>query len=410
MFRLALSAALTLGVTSAALAQEDTRQITGQLIYLQKIALPPGAKVTVSAQGAFGTELDLARFETTGQQVPLPFELTVPKGLSGEVSAVIRMKDQPWWIVQDIPFGAGNTPVDLGDLRLERFTPLAFATRFDCDGTEVQFGVADDRAILRVSGQDFEMVPAISASGARYVSKGDESTEFWSKGDMAMLTVAGEEMPECTRISDDAAAYRAGGNEPGWYVSIGKTEIDVVADYGELTRSAQRPDVQVMPGAYVFDMPDIRTRLTIEDRMCHDDATGMPHPHRATLDLDERSLHGCGGDPASLLTGREWRIEDVAGQGIIDASNITILFDRNERVSGSTGCNRFMGGYELTGEGLNLGQMGATMMACPEALMKQEQRVLDALQQVRRFDIDDTGALVLIGGSEDAPLLTGRRP
>jgi heat shock protein HslJ len=46
------------------------------------------------------------------------------------------------------------------------------------------------------------------------------------------------------------------------------------------------------------------------------------------------------------------------------------------------------------------------MMACPEALMAQERRVFEALEHVDRFDIDATGALVLIGA--DRPLMTAR--
>lgn len=411
MFRHFLRAfALTLAMASAVTAQEDTRQITGQLTYLPKIALPDSAQLTVAAQGAFQTELDLHRFQTDGAQVPLDFQLSVPKGLSGAVSAIIRVKDAPWWVAQDIHFPAGDTAVDLGMIRLERFTPLAFATRFECGDTDVQFGVMDDQATLRINGQDFEMIPAISASGARYVSKTDDTTEFWSKGDTAMITVAGEALPDCALVDDSAAPYRAGGNEPGWRVTVGQSDIKIVADYGALTRSAPRPDVQVVQGGYVFDMPGIDARLTVEDTLCRDDATGMPHPHRATLDIDGRALRGCGGDPASLLMGGTWQIEDVAGHGIVDASNITVLFGEKGRVSGSTGCNRFMGGFELTGEGLRFGQMGVTMMACPDALMTQERRVLDALEQVRRFDFNGKGALVLIGGPEDTPLLTARQP
>ena len=35
------------------------------------------------------------------------------------------------------------------------------------------------------------------------------------------------------------------------------------------------------------------------------------------------------------------------------------------------------------------------MMSCAPSLMEQEQRFLDILQRVQRFDISDTGALVL---------------
>ncbi|MEI4261386.1 META domain-containing protein [Roseovarius sp. D0-M9] len=405
-----LSVALTLGVAATAYAQGDTRQVSGHLIYLPRIALPEDAEVTIVAQGAFDAEFDQLRYQTEGQQVPLPFVLDVPRDLSGTISALIRVADEPMWLVRDIGFEAGGEPVDLGDLQFESYTALAFASRFDCGGTEVQFGVVDDDAVLRVHDVDYKMVEAVAASGARYVNEDDDSTEFWSKGNSAMVTVMGEELPECTQIDDTAASYRASGNEPGWNVNITETQVEVVADYGAVTRTAPRPDVQVTAGAYVFDMPAIDSRLTLEEKMCRDDATGMPHPHSATLQLDDRSFSGCGGDPASLLTGAAWQIEDVAGLGVVDDSTITIQFHENGRISGSTGCNRFMSGYDLTGEGLTLGQMGVTMMACPEALMTQERRVLDALGEVQRFDVDDTGTLRLMGGPEGNAVLTANRP
>lgn len=39
--------------------------------------------------------------------------------------------------------------------------------------------------------------------------------------------------------------------------------------------------------------------------------------------------------------------------------------------------------------------LGTTMMACPEALMNQEQKLLSLLAQVKSYAIDTTGALVL---------------
>ncbi|MGE5152477.1 MAG: META domain-containing protein, partial [Bdellovibrio bacteriovorus] len=74
------------------------------------------------------------------------------------------------------------------------------------------------------------------------------------------------------------------------------------------------------------------------------------------------------------------------------------------RVSGSAGCNRLMGAYVLEGEALRFEPpMAATMMACPEPLMAQEQAVHAALAEVaslrRDADrlelLDGEGALVL---------------
>src|SRR6056297_75681 len=390
-------------------AQDRTRDVTGELSYLARIALPPDAQVTVEARGSFDTVLGEVQFSTEGRQVPIPFAFEVPPDLSGEVSAVIRVGGQPRWIVQDVPFSAGSDPVDLGDIRLAQVTPLAFATEFDCDGQPVLLGIIGDQVALRLQGRDIVMTQAMAASGARFVSEGEDDIEFWEKGGEAILSINGSKVAECQRMSAPDQTYRARGNEPGWTVTLGDQEVEVVADYGDLTRSAPRPEVEVMPGAYVFDMPQIAARLTLQDRICRDDATGMPYPHRAVLALDDRELRGCGGDAASLLAAGDWRIEDVAGMGVVDNTQAELALSRAGRVAGTTGCNRFFGTYDLTGEGLSFGQLGSTMMACPDALMMQERRIFEALAQVRRFDLDETGALLLIGGPEDSALLKAHR-
>jgi heat shock protein HslJ len=60
-----------------------------------------------------------------------------------------------------------------------------------------------------------------------------------------------------------------------------------------------------------------------------------------------------------------------------------ILHPSDQRVSGSGGCNRFTGGYELAGDRLTFGRMAATMMACADA-MDTEKAFLSALQQAAR--------------------------
>ena len=62
--------------------------------------------------------------DADGKQVPLPFEMTVPANLSGRLSAVIRVNNQPRWLLRDLPFADGTEPVDLGELILEPVTAL----------------------------------------------------------------------------------------------------------------------------------------------------------------------------------------------------------------------------------------------------------------------------------------------
>ena len=107
------------------------------------------------------------------------------------------------------------------------------------------------------------------------------------------------------------------------------------------------------------------------------------------------------------LMGQEWQIEDIAGAGIIDNSHATLHFLPDGRLAGSATCNRIVGSYEGLGNSLAIAPAGTTMMACPEALMAQERKLLDLLPTVSRYKIDASGALLLIGA--DGTVLTARR-
>jgi copper homeostasis protein (lipoprotein) len=73
------------------------------------------------------------------------------------------------------------------------------------------------------------------------------------------------------------------------------------------------------------------------------------------------------------------------------------LDPESRRASGSGGCNRIMGGYELNGSRLTFARMASTMMACPDG-METEQKFLKALGQVKRWKIAER-QLELMDGS-----------
>jgi copper homeostasis protein (lipoprotein) len=86
----------------------------------------------------------------------------------------------------------------------------------------------------------------------------------------------------------------------------------------------------------------------------------------------------------------EWklvRLGDVALKVEDQHRQPQLVFDpASHRVSGSGGCNRIVGGYELNGEKLTFGQMASTMMACASG-METEQSFLKALGEVKRWKI-----------------------
>lgn len=96
------------------------------------------------------------------------------------------------------------------------------------------------------------------------------------------------------------------------------------------------------------------------------------------------------------LAGSSWIAEAIDGQGMVGRPPITLTFESAERAAGSTGCNRYFAGVQTSERGgLRFGQAGSTRMACPPAVMEQEQRFLAALEAVRSYRIDGT-ALVLL--------------
>lgn len=95
------------------------------------------------------------------------------------------------------------------------------------------------------------------------------------------------------------------------------------------------------------------------------------------------------GKAGRTLEGTEWRLKELAGASVVhlpDAQGATItLHADGKRLSGSSGCNRIVGGYELSGQSLRFTPAGLTRMMCPEPLMKQETAFTEALRSTTTY-------------------------
>jgi heat shock protein HslJ len=85
-----------------------------------------------------------------------------------------------------------------------------------------------------------------------------------------------------------------------------------------------------------------------------------------------------------------WRLVRLGGEPVQVEPNQRephiILRTHDQRVSGSGGCNRLLGGYRIDGDRITFGKFAATLMACP-AGMDQEQAFLGALGQAARWRV-----------------------
>jgi heat shock protein HslJ len=95
--------------------------------------------------------------------------------------------------------------------------------------------------------------------------------------------------------------------------------------------------------------------------------------------------------PASVeLEDTYWKLTEAGGKTIKeDEASRTpyVQLGAERRISGTGGCNRLTGTYELRGDELVFGAVATTMMACPDAVMKQERAMLDALRVTTSYRI-----------------------
>lgn len=107
------------------------------------------------------------------------------------------------------------------------------------------------------------------------------------------------------------------------------------------------------------------------------------------------------------LTNTHWELTEIMGKPITKAETqrkaIFIMFDsEKKRVNGFSGCNNFMGGFEMKeGNRISFSQMASTMMACEN--MEMEATFMETLQQVDNFTIKDN--VLSLNKAKMSPLL-----
>lgn len=114
--------------------------------------------------------------------------------------------------------------------------------------------------------------------------------------------------------------------------------------------------------------------------------------------MAQQNLPGGG----ASLTGISWRPILVGDEAIPEDSGIFVSFEVDGGIKGRGGCNNFFGSLVQTEAGIKIGPLGATRMACPQAIMSREMAFLEALQKTRGFQanndslrlLDDEGSVL----------------
>lgn len=187
-----------------------------------------------------------------------------------------------------------------------------------------------------------------------------------------------------------------GAESTGWAVQL-DSEITLE---GKPVSSVQVSDSRQPGRLERFDNKHVRIAGIISHR--HGVETGE-QPFIEVSSIKEARI-GSGASDAqtkpSNLWGSDWLLEDLSGRVVIDNVQATISFPETGKVAGKGSCNRFFGSAEITGETIKFGPLGATRMACPEAVMNQEAKYLEALQAAEHFERKDSHLQIYCKGWE----------
>lgn len=138
------------------------------------------------------------------------------------------------------------------------------------------------------------------------------------------------------------------------------------------------------------------------------------HLHAAAAVLAAAFLAACAQTPApaapaarapaaSDLFPSRWIVQEIGGIAVVAGSAVTLVLQADGAISGSAGCNRYLGQAKLDGDRLAIAPLATTRMACSPALMDQENRYLEALGKAERLALDATGALSLFSAGAAGP-------
>ena len=98
--------------------------------------------------------------------------------------------------------------------------------------------------------------------------------------------------------------------------------------------------------------------------------------------------------PALQLEGTTWKLTSLATEtgmnNTLPNTTITAKFD-DGNVTGSSGCNRYFGSYQLNKTEIKVGLLGSTLMFCadPDGVMTQEASYELLLQNVTSYAISN---------------------
>jgi len=84
-----------------------------------------------------------------------------------------------------------------------------------------------------------------------------------------------------------------------------------------------------------------------------------------------------------------WIISSIQGKPVIADSKAKLVFTEENKLSGSASCNNISTSYSSKNSTLKIAPIATTRKMCAPALMEQEAILLQSLNKVKRFQLNN---------------------
>lgn len=188
--------------------------------------------------------------------------------------------------------------------------------------------------------------------------------------------------------------FTASGNEPFWGLDIDfQTNISFqTADGFELNVPFVKTENPASGNNLTFfsKTAEGSIGLQVEFKKCMNSMSGAANPATVAVDVTDANgkatrYEGCGRFLGNYRLNNRWKLKSIgvdANDTMVIARAPEIQFNiQDGSVAGFSGCNRFHGGIEVTGDSIVFKQLASTLMACADAEMKLEDRFLKSITE-----------------------------
>jgi heat shock protein HslJ len=224
-----------------------------------------------------------------------------------------------------------------------------------------------------------------------------------------------------------SAVLQASGYNPGWTLEIGgntatfSAGLQLPVPPPKVVGAIGAPKVTATSRFYTAQTNGGVLAATFSKLTCTDAQSAVVRPDTVQVRFGGADYQGCGGDPLSLLQGKEWVVEDIAARGVLDRSHISMQFGADATLRGRASCNPYEGSYAYTDGTLHIRATanpsvvkarpevnpGAAPQICPPALRRQDAAFFEVLGAITRWDFTSDDALAL--GTVDGRRIVARR-